>query len=88
MRTTQDAQAGSLERMVRRWNIGLHGCHDSTCFEMQLTDAEVETLRKVAAKAEETSTYGCMPTMTVEESSPNDPSSATGTRDAGQTKDL
>ena len=62
-----------VQRLVRRWNIGLHGCDDSTCFEMELTDAEVETLRKVAAKAEETSTYGCMPTMTVEESSPNAP---------------
>ena len=61
-----------LQRLVRRWNVGLHGCDDSTIFEMDLTDEEVETLRKVAAKAEETSTYGCMPTMTVEEvSSPN-----------------
>ena len=67
--TKTDAVAAvGVQRLVRRWNIGLHGCDDSTCFEMELTDAESETLRKVAAMAKETSTYGCMPTMTVEES--------------------
>lgn len=48
--------------------ITLEGCDDETVFKMDLTEGEAILLEKVAAKANETSTYGCMPRMYVEES--------------------
>ena len=48
--------------------ITLEGCDDETVFKMDLTEGEAVLLEKVAAKANETSTYGCMPRMYVEES--------------------
>ena len=47
--------------------ITLEGCDDETVFEMDLTEGEAILLEKVAAKANETSTYGCMPRMYVQE---------------------
>ena len=47
--------------------ITLAGCDDETVFKMDLTEGEAILLEKVAAKANETSTYGCMPRMYVEE---------------------
>lgn len=46
--------------------ITLEGCDDETVFEMNLTEEEAILLQNVAAKANETSTYGCMPTMYVQ----------------------
>ena len=45
--------------------ITLEGCDDETVFKMDLTEGEAILLEKVAAKANETSTYGCMPRMYV-----------------------
>ena len=45
--------------------ITLEGCDDETVFEMDLTEEEKILLRNVAAKANETSTYDCMPRMYV-----------------------
>lgn len=50
-----------------RYSITLEGCDDSTEFEMLLTNDEYELLKKVSEKANETSTYGCMPRMYIEE---------------------
>ena len=47
--------------------ITLEGCDDETVFKMDLTESEAILLEKVAAKANETSTYGCMPRMYIEE---------------------
>ena len=47
--------------------ITLEGCDDETVFKMDLTEGEAILLEKVAAKANGTSTYGCMPRMYVEE---------------------
>ena len=47
--------------------ITLEGCDDETVFKMDLTESETILLEKVAAKANGTSTYGCMPRMYVEE---------------------
>ena len=47
--------------------ITLEGCDDETVFKIELTEGEAILLEKVAAKANETSTYGCMPRMYVEE---------------------
>ena len=46
--------------------ITLEGCDDETVFEMDLTEEEKILLQNVAAKANETSTYGCMPTMYIQ----------------------
>ena len=46
--------------------ITLEGCDDETVFEMDLTEEETILLQNVAAKANETSTYDCMPRMYVE----------------------
>ena len=48
------------------YKIWLHGCDDSTGFEMELLESELELLIKVAKLSEETSEYGCMPTMAIE----------------------
>ena len=50
----------------KTYKISLLGCDDTTEFDMELTDTEVELLKKVAAKSEETSEYKCMPTMDIE----------------------
>lgn len=49
------------------YEITLNGCDDDTVFDMELTDVEYELLRRVSEKANETSTYCCMPRMYVEE---------------------
>lgn len=48
------------------YEIQLSGCDDATVFYMDLTDSEYNLLKKVAEKANETSTYMCMPRMFVE----------------------
>ena len=45
--------------------ITLEGCDDETVFEMDLTEEEKILLQNVAEKANETSTYDCMPRMYV-----------------------
>ena len=45
--------------------IRLRGCDDSTCFEMELNEAQLEFLKEVSKKSEKTSDYGCMPTLWV-----------------------
>ena len=49
----------------KKYEIILDGCDDSTKFEMELTNEEFELLEKVSSKANETSTYCCMPRMYV-----------------------
>lgn len=48
-----------------KYEIDLEGCDDSTVFEMMLSDSEYQTLLKVSKKANDTSTYTCMPRMYV-----------------------
>lgn len=45
--------------------IGIHGCDDSTCFTMDLSDSEMEFMKRLSILSKETSTYGCMPTVEV-----------------------
>lgn len=47
--------------------ISLVGCDDETCFTMALTAEQAETIKLVAEKANETSTYDCMPKMYIYE---------------------
>ena len=56
-------KGGLIEKKLYR--INLEGCDDETIFEMELTESEYQFLLKVAEKANETSTYGCMPRMYV-----------------------
>lgn len=49
-----------------KYQISVNGCDATTNFEMELTDDEVEIVKRVAAKCTETSTYSCMPTIDVE----------------------
>lgn len=51
------------EREKKPYIISLIGCDDQTDFKMELTDNELDLLKRVAAKSVETSTYGCMPIM-------------------------
>lgn len=50
--------------------ILLRGCDDETYFTMECTEEQREFLEKVAAKSQETSTYGCMPDMKISDAKP------------------
>lgn len=52
---------------TKKYKIILEGCHDSTVFEMVLTDKEYELLNRVSEMANKTSTCYCEPRMFVEE---------------------
>ena len=47
--------------------VWLNGCDDDTVFTMEMTNNEYEFLKRVSELANETSTYGCMPRMFVDE---------------------
>jgi len=49
------------------YGITLNGCDDDTYFVMAMTEIEHEFLSRVSEKANETSTYGCMPRLYIEE---------------------
>lgn len=46
--------------------ISLHGCDDSTSFPVRLTDKEAQLITNIAEQSQKTSTYQCMPTMSIE----------------------
>lgn len=45
--------------------VSVHGCDDSTIFDIEATESEYEFLKLVAQKCTETSSYRCMPIMEV-----------------------
>jgi len=51
----------------KTYEIGVHGCDDSSCFEVELTSDEFELVKSICDKCTETSTCFCMPTMDIEE---------------------
>ena len=53
--------------MKKMYEISVHGCDDSTTIKQELTFEEYEFLNTIAEKITETSSYGCMPTMELEE---------------------
>ena len=53
--------------MKKNYFITLIGCDDITRFQMELSNEELELVKKLCQKSEETSVYICMPTMEVEE---------------------
>ena len=54
-------------RMKKKYRILVHGCDDSTIIERELTEDELKIIKSVATEVTETSEYGCMPIMIVEE---------------------
>lgn len=48
------------------YRLCLNGCDDTTAIEMDLTDAELAFVQRIAVLSERNSTYVCMPTMRVE----------------------
>lgn len=52
---------------TNKYIINIEGCDDETTFVMELTDYEASIVLDVARKSQETSTYGCMPRMYIEE---------------------
>ena len=53
-------------------HIELSGCDDSTGFDMELSESELDLLIKVAEKANQTSTYECMPVIYIDETKPGE----------------
>ena len=53
--------------MKKKYRISVHGCDDSTIIEKELTEDELKIIQSVASEVTETSEYGCMPIMIVEE---------------------
>lgn len=47
--------------------ICLNGCDDDTEFEMDMTEEQFMFLKRVANKANNTSTYGCMPRLYIDD---------------------
>lgn len=52
---------------MKTYEISLIGCDAETVFQMELSDAEIEFLDRLAAKAETTSKSQCMPTIDLKE---------------------
>ena len=53
--------------MKKSYFITLRGCDDMTRFQIELSNEELELVKKLCQKSEETSEYICMPIMEVEE---------------------
>ena len=43
--------------------IVLHGCDDSTYFEMEINNKELDFLERLSMLSKETSEYSCMPIL-------------------------
>ena len=50
--------------------ITLEGCDDDTEIEIWLTQQDFELIKRVEILSKEKSTYGCMPTLVIEEMEP------------------
>ena len=48
---------------MAKYKIELHGCDNSTIFEMELAQEEAYLVESIAEKSYEVSTYACMPIM-------------------------
>ena len=52
---------------MKRYKVSVDGCDDSTVVEMKLNELELDFLKRFSKLVNETSTYGCMPTIDLEE---------------------
>lgn len=55
-----------MMKMKTNYTIGVHGCDASTEIAYDLTEEELRLAIDIANKITTTSTYSCMPTMTIE----------------------
>ena len=53
--------------MRKEYVINLIGCDDYTCLKMELTDDELNLVKRICNLSKETSEISCMPVMEVEE---------------------
>ncbi len=53
--------------MKKLYDITLDGCDDTTYFNMSLDEEEYKLVKKIEKISKHTSTYGCMPTLTIDE---------------------
>ena len=51
----------------KNYRLGLHGCDDSTKFNIELTDTEFKLIARISYESARVSTYGCMPTLRIVE---------------------
>lgn len=51
----------------KKYTLSIHGCDDSTEFLLDLNSDELSLIEKLCKKSKETSTYGCMPVMEINE---------------------
>lgn len=52
---------------TKKYEIIVEGCDDNTIIYEELAKEELEFLERIQSKINETSTYGCMPTMKIYE---------------------
>ena len=52
---------------TKKYEIIVEGCDDNTIIYEELTKEELDFLKHIQSKINETSTYGCMPTMKIYE---------------------
>jgi len=52
---------------MKKYNINISGCDDSTKFSIELTEDQASFLRVIADLSEKTSTYGCQPVLHMSE---------------------
>ena len=48
---------------MSKYIIELVGCDDTTEFTMDIDECDIDILKEVAKKSQETSTYSCQPKM-------------------------
>jgi hypothetical protein len=51
---------------VNKASVVICGCDDLTQVEIEVTESELEFLKKLALLVNDTSTYGCMPSMSID----------------------
>ena len=52
---------------MKKYKITLQGCDDCTYIPMELNEEEVQVIIKLSKRSKELSSYGCMPTLIIEE---------------------
>ena len=50
---------------MKKYFITLKGCHDETCFFMELTDEQKAVVDEISRLSHEYSEFDCMPTLTI-----------------------
>ena len=53
--------------MKKKYQIDLEGCDDTTRFFIELDENEKKLVEEISRLSIETSTYGCMPTLSIYE---------------------